>query len=101
MSEDRLPIVYRGNFLGAAVTLVLCFFAAWAGYARIADEGYHYSPSHFGRFEFSPAVTGWALIAIGLPFGVLALFALLRRCPTLTLAERGIAVSRCFRSIVT
>lgn len=100
MTEDRLPIVYKGNFLGAAVTLVLCFFAVLAGYARIADEGYHYSRSHFWRFEFSPAVTGWALIVIGLPFGVMALFAIVRRCPTLTLAERGIVIRRCLRAPV-
>jgi hypothetical protein len=99
MSEDGLPIVYKGNVLAAAVTLVLCVFAVSAGYARITDE-YHYSPSHFWRFEFSPTVTGWALIAIGLPFGLLALFALVRRCPTLTLAERGIVISRCLRAPV-
>jgi hypothetical protein len=100
MTDDELPIVYKGNVLGAAVTLVFCFFAVWAGYARITDEGYHYSSSHFGPFEFSPAVTGWALIAIGLPFGFLALFAIVRRCPTLTLAESGIIIRRCLRDPV-
>jgi hypothetical protein len=100
MTEDRLPIVYKRSVLAAAATLVLCFLAVLAGYARITDEGYHYSSSHFGRFEFSPTVTGWALIAIGLPFGFLALFAIVRRCPTMTLAERGILIRRCLRAPV-
>ena len=100
MSEDRLPIVYKANYIGAAVTLVLCVLAVLAGYARITDDSFHYSASHFGRFEFSPTVTGWAMIAIGLPFGLFALCVIVRRCPTLTLAERGILIRRCLRAPV-
>jgi hypothetical protein len=100
MTEDKLPIVYRANIFGAAVTLVLCFFAVCAGYARITDDSFHYSSSHFGPFEFSPTVTGWGLVVVGLPFGLFALTAIVRRCPTLTLAESGIVIRRCFRDPV-
>jgi uncharacterized membrane protein len=100
MTEDRLPIVYTRSFFSAAVTLVLCVLAVLAGYARITDEGFHFSASHFGRFEFSPTVTGWGLIAIGLLLGLFALVAIVRRCPTMTLAERGIVIARCFRAPV-
>ncbi len=100
MTEDKLPIVYRANIFGAAITLVFCVLAVLAGYARITDDSFHYSSSHFGRFEFSPTITGWCLVAVGLPFALFALVAIVRRCPTLTLAESGIVVRRCFRDPV-
>jgi hypothetical protein len=101
MTEDRLPIVFRSDVIGAIVTLVVSVLAVCAGYARITDEGYHYSSSHVGPFDFSPYTFGWLMVAIGLPFALFALGMIVRGCPTLTLAERGITVSRCFRGAVT
>lgn len=101
MTEDRLPIVFRSNVIGAIVTLVLSVLGVCAGYVRITDEGFHYSDSHVGPLHFSPTVFGWLLVAICLPFALVALGAIVRGCPTLTLAESGITVSRCFRGAVT
>jgi hypothetical protein len=100
MTEDRLPIVFRSNVLGAIVTLVLSVLGVWAGYARITDEGFHYSDQKFGPVHFSPTTFGWLLVVICLPFALVALGAIVRGCPTLTLAESGIAVSRCFHGVV-
>jgi hypothetical protein len=49
----------------------------------------------------SPFATGCLLLAVGAPFAVFALAAIVRGCPTLTLAESGLTVSRCFRGAVT
>jgi hypothetical protein len=100
-ADDRLPIVFRSNVIGAIVTLVLSALGVWAGYARIADESFHYGNSHIGPFNFSPLVFGWLMVVICLPFALVALGAIVRGCPTLTLAESGITVSRCFRGAVT
>jgi hypothetical protein len=100
MTEDRLPIVFRSNVLGAIVTLVLSVLGVWAGYARITDEGFHYSDQKFGPVHLSPTTFGWLLVVICLPFALVALGAIVRGCPTLTLAESGITVSRCFRGAV-
>jgi hypothetical protein len=101
MSDDKLPIVFRSNVIGAIVTLVFSVLAVWAGYAYVTDDSFHYHGAHFGPVHLSPFATGCMLLAVGLPFALFALGAIVRGCPTLTLAERGITVSRCFRGAVT
>jgi hypothetical protein len=95
MTDDRLPIVFRSNVWGALGTAIGCALCVWAGIA-IVTGNYYARGVHFGPIHLSSYATGWFLLAVGVPLGLVAAMAIVRGCPTLTLAERGIILSRCF-----
>ena len=101
MADDTLPIVFRRKRLTGLLPLGFGILATVAGVAMITDESFSYSSRHVGPFTLSPETTGWLLLAIGLPFAVYALLALVRRCPTIAVDETGIALARCFGGSVS
>jgi hypothetical protein len=99
MADDRLPIVFKSNIWGALFTALGCGVAVWAGIA-ILTGSYYSSGAHLGPFHLSSDATGWFVLVVGLPMGLIAVMAVVRGCPRLTLAERGIVLSRCFGGVV-
>ena len=70
--------------------------AVVGGIAKITDDSFHYGEERWGPFLVEPATSGWFMLAVGLPCAIYALVMIVRRCPTLTLDESGILLSRCF-----
>ncbi|HVX36607.1 MAG TPA: hypothetical protein VHC71_10365 [Hyphomicrobium sp.] len=100
MAGDRLPIVFKSNIWGAALTAIACALCVWAGIA-IVNGDYYSRGAHFGPIHLSSEATGWFLLAVGIPLGLVAAMAAVRGCPNLTLTEQGLTLSRCFGGAVT
>jgi hypothetical protein len=101
MTDDTLPIVFKANRLSAFFLFACCAFTAFAGVMKISDDSFHYSMERWGPFTIEPSTSGWLMVAISLPAGLVALTIVVRGCPRLALAESGIVLSRCFRAPVT
>ena len=100
MADDPLPIVFKGNRVTGFLIFACCAFTVFAGVMKITDDGFH-SVERWGPFTIEPSTSGWLMVAVCLPVGLVALTILVRGCPRLTLAESGIVLSQCFRAPVT
>lgn len=96
MADDTLPIVFRARPPTAMGMTALGVFIVAAGIAKAADDSFSHADDHFGPLTFSSQTTGWLMIAVGLPFALIALVMLVRGCPTLTLDDAGLTLARCF-----
>jgi hypothetical protein len=96
MADDTLPIVFKSNRYGAIVSIIFGIVVVWAAIAKITDDSYAYSGSQWGPVYLSSHTEGWLMAALGLPLVLYAAMAIVRGCPTLTLDESGILLSRCF-----
>lgn len=101
MADDTLPIVFKANRLSAFFLFAFCAFTVFAGIMKITDDRFHYSMERWGPLTISPSTSGWLMVAICLPVGLVALTIVVRGCPRLTLGETGIVLSRCFQAPVS
>ena len=96
MTDDTLPIVFKSKPLTGLIMFAIGAAIAAVGIVKITDDSFSYSMERWGPFEIDPQTSGWLMVAIGVPFALIALVTVVRRCPTLTLDESGIAANRCF-----
>jgi hypothetical protein len=99
MTDDKLPIVFKG---GVRVGLICFGCAAVGGVAAYAElsEQYPRSVTFVHLVTIDGRTAGWLFAALAVLLAGLALVALVRGCPRLVLDESGIAFSRCFGSPV-
>jgi hypothetical protein len=99
MTEDRLPIVFTPGVGGKLAMFVIPGLFAVAGVVKAFDE--RYSEVKIGPFGYIDGHTaGWLVALILGALSLLGLAMLVFRCPSLTLAENGIVVARCFKAPV-
>jgi hypothetical protein len=99
MRDDKLPIVFKSDVWLALFGALACALIVWAGIETITGN-YYPRPPHLGPIHLSSYEFGWVMLAVGAPLGLFAAVMLVRGCPTLTLAERGLILSRCFGGVV-
>src|SRR5690606_26753942 len=101
MADDTLPIVFKANRLSAFFLFAFCAFTVFAGIMKITDDSFRYSADHWGPLTLESSTSGWLMVAVCLPVGLVALTIVVRGCPRLSLGETGIVVGQCFRAPVT
>lgn len=101
MADDTLPVVFKANRVSAFFLFACCAFTVFVGIVKITDDSFRYSADHWGPLTLDSSTSGWLMVAIGLPIGLVALTIVVRGCPRLALGESGIVLSQCFRAPVT
>ena len=98
MTDDRLPIVFTPSVGGKLAMFVIPGLFAMAAVWRMLDDRPGYA--RIGPFEISVQTEAGLVALILGAVSLLGLAMLIFRCPSLTLAENGIVVARCFHAPV-
>lgn len=96
MTDDALPIVYRGRMGNALFVLAIGVVLLAVGFYAVR-EPMNYLVGVNPRVRVPAPVLGWMLVPVGLAILALALAGIMRGCPRLELNAEGVAFTTCWR----